>query len=682
MSKAKNGNSAHPTRVRITVQDVDGRKYDGLATVQLIDESSNTTSLERVKGRTYYEAMVPPGTYQVNVSADNLTVPDQKLEVGTEKITLSVYLGERGWPYYRYGKHVVPFAPPGNVIAVAFTKRPPDKETRERLVSRLTEELSLERCPLSKAQQEQQGNAVRRRGGQEKGPENTYVVGEGGIWLFRLSDTPTPQQQEQVLQTIRQMIKRGRVGIPVDLNQNQVTVMDNQFLVRFKEDVERNRIDTLIEKEGGKILRSNFVQASNTYLIELSGVDYRENLATIDNWYEQGLLVYGEPNLITEIIDDQFPQSDPDDPTYPDQNNLNLQRIDEAWQILNQVEEDLTLGNPEIYVASLDRGVQIDHPDVNDNLTDGTSQIANCFDFRNMRSCSDPDYAPSTNHGMGVYGIIAAHTNNGEAIAGIAPNTHQIGLERLLNLDSVDYADILLWAAGFTTNNTDPDWPDEPLNPGADIINCSHGRNGLALSGFMDDTFQTLTDEGRDGHGTIVVYSTGNDNPAEVITGYRTWAAHPRTIAVGNSSQPDSAGVETKVNSSNYGPEIDVCAQGQGAPSLDDNSGERNFGGTSAAAPTVSAVAALLLSLFPTLTWDGVRDILRNTAVKIDQDNSDPEGRWEDSDGRTSSDPNYSGPHFSQWYGYGRIDAKEALSAFTGCVGAVVNFFKKLFGIK
>jgi subtilisin family serine protease len=382
---------------------------------------------------------------------------------------------------------------------------------------------------------------------------------------------------------------------------------------------------------------------------------------------------------MAEIVDDQFPQSPPNDPTYPNQQNLTLQRIDEAWQTLHNADEDLSLGSPEIYVASLDRGVQTDHPDVNGNLTDGTPQIAHCFDFNNMRSCTDPGYAPSTNHGMGVYGIIAARTNNQTAVAGIAPNTRQIGMERP-NLTSVNYPDVLLWAAGLTTGNTDPDWPDEPLNPGAAIINCSHGRNGLALSGIMDDTFKTLTDNGRDGLGTIVVYSAGNDN--EVITGFRTWAAHSRTLAIANSLQPNNAGVETKANSSNYGPEIDVCAQGQGAPSLDDNGGERNFGGTSAAAPTVAAVAALMLSLVPTLSWEIVRNILRETAVKIDPQNNDPAGRWEDKEGRVANHPSYSGPHFSQWYGYGRIDAQEAVSYFSGCADAFSEFIKKLLSGK
>ena len=54
--------------------------------------------------------------------------------------------------------------------------------------------------------------------------------------------------------------------------------------------------------------------------------------------------------------------------------------------------------------------------------------MSTCFDFSGMRACSVAGYQPNTSHGMGVYGIIAAATNNADDIAGIASNTHHIGL--------------------------------------------------------------------------------------------------------------------------------------------------------------------------------------------------------------------------------------------------------------
>ena len=102
-------------------------------------------------------------------------------------------------------------------------------------------------------------------------------------------------------------------------------------------------------------------------------------------------------------------------------------------------------------------------------------------------------------------------------------------------------------------------------------------------------------------------------------------------------------------HNSNWGPEIDLCAQGDGAPSLNASGGEQTFGGTSAAAPTVAAAAALMLTVEPDLTWIDLRDILRDTAVQIDPANTDPVGQWIGG--------------FSQWYGFGRLDVEAAVQA-------------------
>jgi subtilisin family serine protease len=88
-----------------------------------------------------------------------------------------------------------------------------------------------------------------------------------------------------------------------------------------------------------------------------------------------------------------------------------------------------------------------------------------------------------------------------------------------------------------------------------------------------------------------------------------------------------------------------------------------NFGGTSYATPVCAGLAALMLSVNPNLTWMEVREIIKETAVKIDPNNADPVGRWRDVNGLISTDMGYAGPFFSQWYGFGRIDAAAAVQA-------------------
>ena len=70
-----------------------------------------------------------------------------------------------------------------------------------------------------------------------------------------------------------------------------------------------------------------------------------------------------------------------------------------------------------------------------------------------------------------------------------------------------------------------------------------------------------------------------------------------------------------------------------------------NFFGTSASAPHVAAIAALLMSADPSATATGISDAIKNSAVDLGS----------------------AGPDFT--YGYGRIDALAALYELVGCVG-------------
>lgn len=90
------------------------------------------------------------------------------------------------------------------------------------------------------------------------------------------------------------------------------------------------------------------------------------------------------------------------------------------------------------------------------------------------------------------------------------------------------------------------------------------------------------------------------------------------------------------------------------------NDYRNNFGGTSSATPLTAGAAALLLSADPHLTFTAARQVLRDTAVKLDAGNADPVGQWLDEDGNpslVSGNP----PFFSQWYGHGRVDIAAAV---------------------
>ncbi|MEL7173272.1 MAG: hypothetical protein AAFN05_09965 [Pseudomonadota bacterium] len=69
-----------------------------------------------------------------------------------------------------------------------------------------------------------------------------------------------------------------------------------------------------------------------------------------------------------------------------------------------------------------------------------------------------------------------------------------------------------------------------------------------------------------------------------------------------------------------------------------------------------------MLSANPQLTWTQVRDLLRDTAVKINPGETDANGLWQDVNGNVSTLSAYDGnPVFSEFYGFGRIDAASAV---------------------
>ncbi|MEW6047407.1 MAG: S8 family serine peptidase, partial [Bacillota bacterium] len=114
---------------------------------------------------------------------------------------------------------------------------------------------------------------------------------------------------------------------------------------------------------------------------------------------------YAEPNYIYKAS-----QTGPNDRYYPEQWGLPAIQAPEAWKALTQ-----TSGG--IAVAVVDTGVDYTHPDLA-----GRVDTANDKDYVNGDAAGDDaDGAMDDNgHGTHVAGIVAALTNNGHGVAGVA----------------------------------------------------------------------------------------------------------------------------------------------------------------------------------------------------------------------------------------------------------------------
>jgi len=244
--------------------------------------------------------------------------------------------------------------------------------------------------------------------------------------------------------------------------------------------------------------------------------------------------------------------------------------------------------------AVLDQGIERGHPDIS-NLHPLS------FDLENMASPSQI----RGSHGTAVAGIIGATTNNGTGVASIAPNSRLMDISTTLAgtpLNRMRRADGLNWA-----------WRN-----GADVINNSWGSS-VAYT-VIDEAIDSALQRGRSGRGTVVVFAAGND--------YNSTVAYPA------NSRSDILAVGAIMSSgqrasySNYGTALDVVAPADpvtttdltGSAGYDPTDYTSVFNGTSSAAPHVAGIAALVLSVNPTLTQRQVANIIESTAREVRTD--------------------------------------------------------------
>src|SRR6202008_4893001 len=128
--------------------------------------------------------------------------------------------------------------------------------------------------------------------------------------------------------------------------------------------------------------------------------------------------------------------------------------------------------------------------------------------FANMNSLAG-------DHGTACASAAIARANNpspvpatNEGVAGVAGDWPLFAGRR--GGAESRYAEMYLWTAGLDANSSTRSFP-ERIDPGADVITNSFGFSvGSPISGLMRDTFDALTDQGRDGRGTLLFFSAGN----------------------------------------------------------------------------------------------------------------------------------------------------------------------------
>lgn len=439
-------------------------------------------------------------------------------------------------------------------------------------------------------------------------------------------------------------------------------VLTSKFICQFKPEVTRAEIDAMNAKHHVQI-ESQESYAPNCYVLRLAD-DAAEAVLDVANAYqESGKVIFSHPDIIA-------PRSfRAPDPLFPKQWHLKNTgqsggspgadiKVEGAWQV--------TEGRPEVIIAVIDDGMDMQHPDLV-----GDGKVVAPTDIRSGLADPSPR-RERENHGTAVCGVAAA-SRGGVGVTGVAPGCRLMPIR-------LDGGPILeARAFSYAAEN------------GAWVINCSWGPADGAWWDANDPQHQEVAPlpdnvraaidfavtQGRGGKGCVITWAAGNGNELVSHDGY---ASYPKVIAVAASSHDDK-----KAAYSDFGPEISVAAPSNHFPPSGSavggiwttdrignagyNEGDatkgdaaglytNGFGGTSSAAPTVAGVAALVLSANPTLTAAEVKRILEDTADRIDPAG----GQW------TTRDD---GRLHSPLYGYGRVNAEKAVAEAMKRPGAI-----------
>ncbi|WP_349617743.1 S8 family serine peptidase [Azotobacter salinestris] len=258
----------------------------------------------------------------------------------------------------------------------------------------------------------------------------------------------------------------------------------------------------------------------------------------------------------------------------------------------------------------------------------------------------------SRGHGTAVAGLIAAE-NNGEGGVGVAygsriTSVRIFGGEDDLNANWSRYLQTLENLGRFdVTNHSYSSYPD--------------------FGSWGDVTrLEVAARDGRGGLGTLNVRSAGNfnvDGNGEEVSASRFTVS---VAAIGNNATGNVASY------SSYGAHVLVSAPAgsvttdllgaDGYNGLLDGDYTNSFGGTSAAGPLVAGVIALMLEANPGLGWRDVQNILAYSATGTGslhngtRSNENFAWKWNGAD-----DWNGGGLHFSEDYGYGMVNAFNAV---------------------
>ncbi|MCS7273523.1 MAG: S8 family serine peptidase [Fimbriimonadales bacterium] len=282
---------------------------------------------------------------------------------------------------------------------------------------------------------------------------------------------------------------------------------------------------------------------------------------------------YVEPNYIAYAL------ATPNDPLFGQQYALARIQAPQAW--------DVWQPQRTVYIAIIDTGVDVNHPDLVNKLRRHSNGAVYGYNTLNNSTNVQDD----NGHGTHCAGIAAAEIHNGTGIAGVAAwnpavsNAHafvQIMPVKVLNANGSGTLDAIARGITWAADN------------GAHILSLSLGAGSGAQQ--LQDAVNYAWNRG-----CLIVAAAGNSgSSAPMYPAYYT-----NCIAVAATDSTD-----TLASFSQYGSWVDIAAPGVDILSTYPSNRYVRLSGTSMACPHVAGAAAVLWSHNPSLSNSQLRAAL------------------------------------------------------------------------
>lgn len=294
-----------------------------------------------------------------------------------------------------------------------------------------------------------------------------------------------------------------------------------------------------------------------------------DTISIANNLYQDNLIIYAHPNFKIQLKQHGL------NPLKSYATYLSDINIDTLWKYSK---------GKGVKIGIIDDYVDTAHPDLKDN---------------HISSYINKYTTDKTYHGTHCLGIISALDNDIGSV-GIAP-------------DSKYYV--------ATFANTLADFIKSIyyfLDKDVAVVNNSWGT--LLEIDALNDALEVLAKQGRGGKGSVLVFASGNKD-YNLDTNKTDLSELPFVLGVGALDEYNK-----KTSYSNYGSNIDIYAYGGENAGLitTDEAGNKgystanyrfNFHGTSAAAPVVSGVVALMMGVDNDLLASKAIEIIKQTAT-------------------------------------------------------------------